>query len=86
MDDLRSVFVASGDLEAENVRAFLKAAGIATTVRGEALRHTHGLTLDGLGKVEILVSPSDEEQARELLASANAGELRLGDDADVGEG
>ena len=76
------VFIASGEVQAQQVRAFLEAAGIATAVRGESLRVTHGLTLDGLGAVEILVSDADVEQARALLDSAEAGQLRLGDDAE----
>lgn len=75
------VFVASGELEAQQVRAFLEAAGIPTVERGEALRKTHGLTVDGLGAVEILVDERNAAQARELLASAEAGAFRLGDDA-----
>ena len=78
---LQRVFVASGELEAQQIRAFLEAAGIATVERGEALRKTHGLTVDGLGAVDILVSEADAAQAREMLASAEAGEFRLGDDA-----
>jgi hypothetical protein len=84
MDETRCVFTASGEMQAQQVRAFLEAAGIASEFRGEALRNTHGLTLDGLGVVEILVSASDEARARELLVSAEAGALRLDDDADVG--
>ena len=76
------VFIANGEVQAQQVRAFLEAAGIATAVRGESLRVTHGLTLDGLGAVEILVSDADVEQARALLDSAEAGQLRLGDDAE----
>lgn len=79
----RRVFVASGELHAAQVRGFLEAAGIATVVRGESLRQTHGLTVDGLGAVDILVADADVEQARALLAEAEAGRLRLGDDADV---
>lgn len=78
----RCVFIANGETEAQQVRAFLEAAGIATAVRGESLRVTHGLTLDGLGAVEILVSEADAEQARALLDSAEAGQLRLGDDVE----
>jgi hypothetical protein len=74
---MRSVFVASGEIHAQQVRAFLEAAGIQTSERGEALRHTHGLTVDGLGAVEIVVADSDEERARALLASADAGAFRL---------
>ena len=76
------VFIASGEVQAQQVRAFLEAAGIATAVRGESLRVTHGLTLDGLGAVEILVSDADVEQARALLDSAEAGQFRLGDDGE----
>jgi hypothetical protein len=79
----RCVFVANGEPQAEQVRAFLEAAGIASISRGESLRKTHGLTLDGLGRVEILVAEADEERARTLLASADAGEFRLDDDTPV---
>jgi hypothetical protein len=79
---LRSVFVASGEVQAQQIRAFLEAAGISTAERGEALRKTHGLTVDGLGAVEILVQESDVAQARELLDSADAGEFRLGNEAE----
>jgi hypothetical protein len=58
----------------------LEAEGVETILRGESLSKTHGLTLDGLGQVEILVDPADEERARALLASADIGELRLDDD------
>jgi hypothetical protein len=83
--DLRRVFVASGEMHASQVRAFLEAAGIATAVRGESLRKTHGLTLDGLGAVEILVADRDVEQARSLLDAAETGQLRLGDEVDSNE-
>ena len=87
MDDsqLQRVFVASGEVEAQQIRAFLEAAGIATAERGEALRKTHGLTVDGLGAVDILVSEADAAQAREMLASAETGAFRLEDDADPSE-
>jgi hypothetical protein len=83
--DLRRVFVASGEMHASQVRAFLEAAGIPTAVRGESLRKTHGLTLDGLGAVEILVADDDAERARSLLDAAEAGQLRLGDDVEGNE-
>ena len=81
-EQMQRVFVANGELHAQQVRAFLEAAGIPTLVHGEALRHTHGLTLDGLGTVEILVAPQDLDEARELLDSAEAGHLRLPDAPD----
>ena len=79
-EQLRCVFVANGEIKAQQVSAFLKASGIHCALRGESLRKTHGLTVDGLGAVAIFVPATDEEQARSLLASAEAGELRLDDD------
>lgn len=84
MDYGRCVFTANGEIQAQQVRAFLDAAGVSSEVRGESLRNTHGFTLDGLGKVEILVSDVDEARARALLASAEDGEFRLDDNAEVG--
>jgi hypothetical protein len=83
-DQVQCVFVASGEIQAQQVRAFLEAAGIQTAVRGESLRLTHGLTLDGLGAVEILVAEVDAQRAREMLASAEEGRLRLDEDASPG--
>jgi Putative prokaryotic signal transducing protein len=79
-DALQCVFVAQGEIEAQQVRAFLEAEGIEAIERGESLRHTHGLMMDGLGVVEILVQSADAGRARTLLAAAAAGELRLGDE------
>ena len=79
MDDERSVFTANGEIQAQQVRAFLEGAGISCELRGESLRKTHGLTLDGLGTVDILVALVDEDRARSLLASAERGEFRLDD-------
>lgn len=79
------VFSASGEMQAQQIRGFLAAAGISSELRGESLRKTHGLTIDGLGRVEIVVSKDDEEQARALLASAEQGTFRLDEDAQVQE-
>jgi hypothetical protein len=79
-----SVFTTNGETQAQQVRAFLEAAGIQSQLIGESLRNTHGLSLDGLGTVEIVVAERDVEQARSLLADAERGQLRLDDDADVG--
>ena len=82
--ELRCAFVASGETQAQQVRAFLEAAGIQTAERGEALRNSFGLTLDGIGAVEILVVDADLDKARTLLAEAEAGSFRLGDGDETG--
>jgi len=79
---LQCVFVASGQVHAQQVRTFLEAAGIPTLERGESLRNTHGLTLDGLGAVQIFVAEADAAHARSLLDSAEAGRFRLDDDGE----
>src|SRR5262245_37505138 len=81
----RRVFVASGEIQASQVRAFLEAAGIPTAMRGETLRQTHGLTIDGLGAVEILVADADAEQAHSRLDAADAGVFRLENDVESNE-
>ncbi|GEM_PF-485904 len=75
--DLVTVFKAAGEFEAQQVKTFLEANGIACLLRGEALRNTHGFTLDGLGVVKVEVAAEDEENARELLRRAEAGEIQL---------
>jgi len=74
------VSTVQGQFAEGQVRAFLHANGIPTEVRGEALRMTHGISVDGLGAVQILVPRYQADSARELLARADRGELRLGDE------
>lgn len=78
-----TVFVAQGEAEAHQVRGFLEANGIPVVIRGESVRFTHGLTMDGLGRVELQVAPADVERARDLLARVEAGELALAEDEPV---
>jgi len=47
-----------------------------------SLRKTHGLTLDGLGRVEIHADEGDVARAKELLEAADSGEFALADDED----
>jgi hypothetical protein len=80
-DEQVVVATVQGQFAEAQVRSFLEAQGISTAVRGEALRATHGLSIDGLGAVQILVARRQAEEARALLAAAEGGELRLADDA-----
>jgi len=79
-DSTEVVFLAMGEAEAQQVRGFLEANGIPVFERGEALRITHGFTMDGLGQVELRVPLEMAEGARELLAKAEAGDFRLGEE------
>ena len=69
------------------VPLLLGGTGLALTIVALTLGCvlTHGLTIDGLGMVQVVVSRDDEEQARALLATAEQGTFRLKDDAEVQE-
>jgi hypothetical protein len=69
------VSTVQGQFAEQQVRAFLEAHGIETHVKGETLRTTHGIFIDGLGAVDILVPADVVDLARELLARADRGEF-----------
>ena len=71
------VSTVQGEIEEQQLRAFLEANGIPTIVRGEALRKTHAFVLDGLGAVEVMVAPEHVAAARDLLAKVESGDLEL---------
>ena len=83
MNEAVVVCTAQGEFEETQIRSFLAAHDIPTFVQGEALRKTHGLTLDGLGAVEILVAAEHADEARRLLGAAERGELALDDSTEI---
>ena len=80
MEPFIAVSTVQGQFAEEQVRAFLEAKGIPTEVRGETLRATYGISIDGLGSVEILVPQERADEARDLLACAERGDLALAAD------
>lgn len=81
-----TVAEAQGEVEAQLLLRFLEARGIRAILRGEALRNVHGLTMNGLGHVEIQVAPADADRARELIADLRAGRFQLDEDMEVPDG
>lgn len=61
------VYTSQGPLAAEVAKSKLETAGIPALLRYEAIGRVLGLTVDGLGKVEVLVNAEREAEARELL-------------------
>ena len=82
MNDFVAVSAVQGQVAEAQVRAFLEANGIPTQVRGETLRTTHGISIDGLGSVEILVPSDQADEARALLQEAETGKFALVPDED----
>ncbi len=65
--ELVEVCSVQGEPEAHIIRSMLAADGIDSMTRGDATALVHPLTLDGLGKIRIVVRESDAERARELI-------------------
>ena len=70
--ELVEVWRAADETEAQIIRGALEAAGIPCSLRGESLRLTHGITVDGLAEVSILVRPEHADEARSVIAQADA--------------
>jgi hypothetical protein len=82
MEAFVAVSRVQGQFAEGQMRAFLEANGIPTHVRGETLRMTHGISIDGIGSVEILVPGDKADEARDLLARAERGEFALAPESD----
>ena len=80
--DYVGVATVHGPIEEAQLCSFLQGNGIPTRVRGEAIRKTHGITVDGIGAAEVEVPAEFAQAARELIAMADRGELELADGSD----
>lgn len=69
--ELVQVYRAQGELDAQVVRSLLEANAIDCMLSGESVRLTHGLTVDGLAEVKILVRAEDAERARDVISSSD---------------
>ena len=68
-EDLVEVWRTQGEMNAQLVRSLLEGSRIPSMLTGESLRITHGLTLDGLALVRILVRSEDAARASDIIAS-----------------
>lgn len=65
--ELITVYIASGQPEAEIIKGRLETEGIPAMLRYESAGIVYGLTIDGLGQVEVQVPSSLAQHAREIL-------------------
>ena len=72
---LVTVYVANGQLEAEIIKGRLESEGIPAILRYESAGLVYGLTLDGLGQVEVQVPSSLSQQAMEVLTTGENKEV-----------
>ena len=66
--EFTTVYIASGQPEAEIIRGRLSCEDIPSILRYEAAGIIYGLTVDGLGQVEVQVPSHLAKRAREILS------------------
>ena len=64
------MYIAVGQPEAEIVRGRLESEGIPAMLRYESAGLVYGLTVDGLGQVEVQVPSALAEEARQILGGS----------------
>ena len=79
------VSTVQGQFVEAQIKAFLEAHDIPCQLRGESLRVTHAISIDGIGAAEVLVPATLADKARALLAQAERGELAIDETTDPGE-
>ena len=67
--ELVEVWRTQGEVDAQLIKALLEGNRIDSMISGESLRLTHGLTVDGLALVKILVRPEDARRSSDIIAS-----------------
>jgi hypothetical protein len=72
--ELVVVYISQGPLQAEVVKGKLESEGIPVILRYQAIGRILGLTVDGLGRVEVLVDAEHVEAARALLVEEESSE------------
>jgi hypothetical protein len=79
-EEIVSVDVVSGMIEAEILRGLLEAAGVAVWLSHESAGSAYGLSVGPMGEVEIFVPRRDETTARQVVSAYHAGQ---GDDEQI---
>jgi len=69
-EKLVTVYRACGQPEAEIVRGRLEIEGILALLKYESIGSVYGLTVDGLGQVEVQVPARFVSRAREIIESS----------------
>jgi len=66
-DELVEIKVVEGFLEGEILKSKLESFGIPCMLKSETAKRLFGLTLNGLGKVKIIVPCKFKDKAEEIL-------------------
>jgi len=66
--DLKELMAVEGSMEADIIKSKLESYQIPVLLQYEAAGRIFGITMDGLGKVKVMVPGSFLEEARKILA------------------
>lgn len=67
-DDLKELLAVEGSLEADIIKSKLESFQIPVLLQYEAAGRIFGITMDGLGKVKVMVPRELFEEAKKILA------------------
>lgn len=83
-DAMKTVVVhtVQGSIEAEIVQTCLRSCGIESTTQGLAVQSVHPFTVDGMGKIKILVMENEADAARKIIAEFLESSPELNSDQD----
>jgi len=68
-EKLTEVYKTTNDMEAQVIRGLLESYGIPCVLRSNAAPSVFAFTVDGMGKVKIMVRDSMADRAKELIVS-----------------
>lgn len=68
-NDLKELIVVEGLMEAEIIKSKLESFEIPSMLKFESAGRLMGITMDGLGEVQVMVSPEDYDKAMEIINS-----------------
>jgi hypothetical protein len=79
-DKLVKVYTAQGEMDAQVVRGLLEACGIRSILTGNAALSMQPFVMDGMGRIDIMVSQEQADEARDIIkATAADGETPGGE-------
>lgn len=66
-EEFKTVMEVEGAAEGEIIKSRLNSFGIPCLLKFESAGRLFGITMDGLGKIKIMVNPQDYDRALEVL-------------------
>lgn len=68
-NELKELIVVDGLMEAEIIKSKLESFGIPSALKFESAGRLMGITMNGLGKVQVMITPDDYDKALEIINS-----------------